>query len=74
MQPQPTEDSRLKRPLVAYGLDAETRMREVLKEVHALLESYAPAWYTEALSKKIEAALKDRPPAGKQSDPDQSLD
>ncbi|HEX8924463.1 MAG TPA: hypothetical protein VF786_01655 [Terriglobales bacterium] len=38
---------------------AEARLREVLKEVHSLLESYAPTWYTEALSKKIEAALKE---------------
>lgn len=37
---------------------AEARLREVLKEVQSLLESYAPTWYTESVSKKIEAALK----------------
>lgn len=53
MQPQ-------RRPSAAEDApEPEQKLRELLREVHSLLESYAPTWYTEALSKKIEAALKD---------------
>lgn len=37
-----------------------TSLRRVLTEVHELLESYAPTWYSEALSKKIEFVLRAR--------------
>ena len=43
----------------------EARLCEILKEVRQLLESYAPTWYTAALSKKIETALKPCKPTSK---------
>lgn len=33
-------------------------LRRVLAEAHRLLEAYAPTWYTESLSRKMEAALQ----------------
>lgn len=59
MQPQRRPISEMTSLRAAESGTAEARLREVLKEVHSLLESYAPTWYTEALSKKIEAALKE---------------
>lgn len=38
----------------------EERLRTVLREVQELLESYAPTWYTEPLSKKTKVALRFR--------------
>lgn len=38
-------------------LEPEPSLHRVLKEVSELLEAYAPAWYQETLSKRIEAAL-----------------
>lgn len=42
----------------AKSSQREERLRKDLKEVHVLLESYAPIWYTETLSKRINAALR----------------
>ncbi|WP_109484557.1 hypothetical protein [Occallatibacter savannae] len=58
MQSQRRPGPASSKPQAADPAVSEARMREILKEVQLLLESYAPAWYTEALSKKIEAALK----------------
>jgi len=41
------------------SLEREAKLTEVLTEVHELLESYAPIWYTRRLKKKIEAAIKE---------------
>lgn len=59
MQPQRRPVSEMTSANPAGTAKAETKLREVLKEVHSLLESYAPTWYTESLSKRIEAALKE---------------
>jgi hypothetical protein len=40
------------------GSTREANLSKVLTEIYELLESYGPTWYTEAMQKKIEAALE----------------
>jgi hypothetical protein len=49
---------RVKRPQIKSTSDRDARLRSALREAHRLLEAYGPTWYTEALKRKIEAALK----------------
>ena len=46
-------------PHPRYSLEREAKLSKVLTEVHELLESYAPIWYTRRLKTKIEAAIKE---------------
>ncbi len=39
--------------------DREKKLQELLELVFNLLEQYAPAWYTQELHDRIEAALRD---------------
>jgi len=36
-----------------------TRARDVLKELHALLENYAPVWFTQRLHERTSQAMSD---------------
>lgn len=48
---------------VSSGADAEAsaleQARAVLAELHALLESYAPVWFTQEHHERAEAALRE---------------
>jgi hypothetical protein len=52
-----------------FGLQqAVEKMAELIRDLHELLESYAPTWYTEDLDSRVSETLAMIPPARTPSD------
>jgi hypothetical protein len=53
-----TSDRTLRPIKRGSATELNDRMVNALRDLHALLELYAPSWYTEELHKKTAAALR----------------